>query len=73
MDMICQFNKFKPPKFKGGVDPLWYQEWMWRLENLFEIMDCPARFKVAIATYQFEREKLNFGGEQLSQEGMNPK
>jgi len=29
---------------------------MWRLENLFEIMDCLARFKVALATYQLERE-----------------
>jgi len=27
-----------------------------RLENLFEIMECPDIFKVALATYQFERE-----------------
>jgi len=26
------------------------------LENLFEIMDCPGRFKVALATYQFKGE-----------------
>ena len=54
MDMICQFNKLKPAKFKGGSDPLRYEEWMRRLENLFEIMDCPTRFKVAMVTYQFE-------------------
>jgi len=29
---------------------------MRRLDNLFEIMECPARFKVALATYQFEEE-----------------
>jgi len=56
MDMICQFNKLKPPKFQGGPDPLIYEEWMCRMENLFEIMECPARFKVALVTYQFERE-----------------
>ena len=56
MDMICQFNKLKPPKFEGGPDPLRYEEWMRRMENLFDIMDCPARFKVALATYQLQRE-----------------
>jgi len=46
MDMICQFNKLKPPKFEGEEDPLRYDEWIRKLENLFEIIDCPARFKV---------------------------
>jgi len=56
MDMICQFNKLKPPKFQGVSGPLKYEEWMRRMENLFEIMECPTRFKVALATYQFEGE-----------------
>ena len=54
--MICQFNKLKPPKFQGGSGPLRYEKWMLRLENLFDIMECPARYKVALATYQFEGE-----------------
>ena len=56
MDVICQFNKLKPPKFQGGANPLRYEEWIRRLENLFEIMECPDRFKVALATYQLEGE-----------------
>ena len=56
MDMIYQFNKLKPPKFQGGVNPLRYEEWMQRLENLFQIMDHPTKFKVALATYQFKEE-----------------
>ena len=56
MDMICQFNKLKPPKFQGGADPLKYEEWMCRLENLFKIMEYPDRYKAALATYQFEGE-----------------
>ena len=56
IDMICQFNKLKPPRFQGGSDPLKYEEWVRRLENLFEIMEFPTRYKVALATYQFEGE-----------------
>jgi len=56
MEYICQFNKLQPPKFQGGSDPLKYEEWVRRLENLFEMMECPERYKVALATYQFEGE-----------------
>ena len=55
-DMIFQFNKLKPQKFQGGADTLRYEEWKRKLENLFEIMECPDRFKVALTTYQFEGE-----------------
>ena len=70
MDMICQLNKLKPRKFQGGVDPLGYREWMQRLENLFEIIDYPARFNVALATYQFEGEAKCWW-EMLKPRGMN--
>ena len=56
MEMICQFNKLKPPKFEGGTDPMVYEEWLRRMENLFEIMECPERFKVHLAAYQLEKE-----------------
>ena len=52
----CQFNKLKPPEFLVGANPLRYEEWVRKLENLFEIMKCPERFRVALATYQFEGE-----------------
>jgi len=41
MEMICQFNKLNPPKFKGRTDSMVYDEWLRRLEILFEIMECP--------------------------------
>jgi len=44
MEMVCQFNTLKPPKFKGGADPIVYDEWLQRMEDLFEIMECPERF-----------------------------
>ena len=39
LQMICQFNKLKPSKFSGEADPLAYEEWLRRMENLFELMD----------------------------------
>jgi len=56
LEMIYEFNKLKPPKFGGEIDPLAYEEWLRRMENLFEVMDCPEGIKVCLATDQFEKE-----------------
>jgi len=56
MELICKFNKLKPLKFQGGAGPLKYEEWKRKLENLFNIMECPDRYKVALTTSQFEGE-----------------
>ena len=56
IEMICQFIRLKPPRFEGGTDPMVYEEWLRRKENLFQVMECPERFKVHLAAYQFEKE-----------------
>ena len=61
MEMICQSNELKHPKFEGRADFMVYEEWLPRMENLFEIMECPKRFKVHLATYEFKK-KLSSGG-----------
>jgi len=33
-----------------------YEELLRRMESSFEIMECPERFKVHLATYQFKKE-----------------
>jgi len=33
-----------------------YEEWLRKMGNLFEIMECPEGFKVHLATYQFKKE-----------------
>jgi len=71
-DVICQFNKLKPPKFQGGANPLKYEEWVRRLENLFEIMDCPDQYKVSLATYQFEEEAEYWWGTVKPRGGEEP-
>ena len=45
---------------------------MRRMENLFEIMKCLARFKVALAIYQFEGEVEYWWGTVKPREGENP-
>ena len=40
-----------------------YVEWLRRMKNLFEIMECPERLKVHLAAYQFEKEAEFWGGE----------
>jgi len=45
IEMICQFNRLKPPKFEGGANLMVYDEWLRRMEDLFEIMECHERFK----------------------------
>jgi len=57
-----QFNKLKPPKFEGETDPMVYKERLRRLENLFEIMECPERFKEHLATYNLKKKLSSKGG-----------
>jgi len=56
IEIICQFNQLKPAKFDCGFGPLAYEEWLRKLENLFESMQWPERLKVCLATYQFEKK-----------------
>ena len=72
MDWICRFNKLNPPKFQGGTDPLKYEEWKRKLENLFDIMECPDRYKVALTTYQFEGEAEYWWGAVKPRRGEEP-
>ena len=72
MDWICRFNKLNPPKFQGGTDPLKYEEWKRKLENLFDIMECPDRYKVALTTYQFEGEAEYWWGTVKPRRGEDP-
>jgi len=72
MGWICQFNKLNPPKFQGGTDPLKYEEWKRKLENLFDIMECPDRFKMTLTTYQFEGQAEYWWGTVKPRGGEDP-
>jgi len=72
MDWICRFNKLNPPKFQGGTDSFKYEEWKRKLENLFDIMECPDRYKVALTTYEFEGEAEYWWGTVKPKRGEDP-
>ena len=56
MDIVYKYNKLKSLKFKGGPNPLLYEEWLRKMQNLFAMLECLEHFKVQLATYQFEKE-----------------
>ena len=55
-EVLCNFQKLKPPKFEGGPDPLVYEDWIRKIEDLLEVMECPPQLKVRLASHQFEKE-----------------
>jgi len=59
--MICQFNKLKSPKFEGGANPIVHDEWLWRMDELFDIMDCPERLTGTWPPINLKK-KLSSGG-----------
>ena len=72
MEMICQFNKLKPRKCEGQSNPLVYEKCLRKQKNLFEFMEYPERFKVHLATYQFEKEDKFWWGTMKPRAGEPP-
>ncbi|KAI0493618.1 hypothetical protein KFK09_023737 [Dendrobium nobile] len=50
------FHKLKPPLFKGGVEPQAAEDWILRVEKIFDSMQCPGNRKVPLAVFLFEGE-----------------
>jgi len=61
IEMIRQFNKLKRPKFEGGGDPMVYDEWLRRMEDLFEIMECHERFRGTWPPINLKRSRVLVG------------
>ncbi|KAL2490559.1 Uncharacterized protein Adt_26187 [Abeliophyllum distichum] len=49
--MVEQFLRFKPPSFDGKDDPFAAEEWLRRLEGIFEHLDCNDVHKVSCAKF----------------------
>ncbi|XP_020671990.2 uncharacterized protein LOC110091996 [Dendrobium catenatum] len=50
------FHKLKPPLFKGAVGPQAAEDWIMRVEKIFDSMQCPGNQKVPLAVFLFEAE-----------------
>ncbi|CAA0837960.1 Unknown protein, partial [Striga hermonthica] len=50
--VVAQFRDYHAEKFSGQVDPRIVDEWIQGLEFIFEVMDCPDRYRVVCAQLQ---------------------
>ncbi|CAA0830174.1 Unknown protein, partial [Striga hermonthica] len=50
--VVAQFRDYHPEKFSGQGDPRIVDEWVQGLEMIFEVMDCPDRYRVLCAQIQ---------------------
>ncbi|KAK8937110.1 hypothetical protein KSP39_PZI012149 [Platanthera zijinensis] len=53
---LKQFLELKPPVFRGGLSPLETEDWISRIETIFEVMLCPDDRKVGLVTFLLEGE-----------------
>ncbi|CAL9130901.1 unnamed protein product, partial [Musa textilis] len=53
---IEQFKKLSPPCFSGEPDPMVAEQWIMRMEKIFDVLDCPDDQKVSFATFMLEGE-----------------
>ncbi|CAA0818932.1 Unknown protein, partial [Striga hermonthica] len=50
--VVAQFHEYHAEKFSGQGDPRIVDEWIQGLEFIFEVMDCPDRYRVICAQLQ---------------------
>ncbi|XP_057790290.1 uncharacterized protein LOC131007148 [Salvia miltiorrhiza] len=55
-EIIEQFRRMGPPRFKGTEGPEDTEEWIRELERIFELMGCSEEQKVSCAIYQLAEE-----------------
>ncbi|CAA0822968.1 Unknown protein, partial [Striga hermonthica] len=51
--VVAQFRDYHAEKFSGQGDPRVVDEWIQGLEFIFEVMECPERYRVICAQLQF--------------------
>ncbi|GFZ12763.1 hypothetical protein Acr_23g0011480 [Actinidia rufa] len=55
-----QFMKLNPPEFVGAVDPLVAEEWLKKLDAIFEVMEVTDEQKLTLATFMLRGEARNW-------------
>ncbi|XP_028763450.1 uncharacterized protein LOC114721737 [Neltuma alba] len=53
---IVEFGKHHPPGFKGTFDVQVAEDWITRLEKIFNILECPFERKAQMVIYKIEGE-----------------
>ncbi|XP_057471276.1 uncharacterized protein LOC130760096 [Actinidia eriantha] len=55
-----QFMKLNPPEFMGATDPLVAEEWLKKLDTIFEVMEVTDEQKLLLATFMLRGEARNW-------------
>ncbi|XP_057482041.1 uncharacterized protein LOC130768974 [Actinidia eriantha] len=55
-----QFMKLNPPEFMGATDPLVAEEWLKKLDTIFEVMEVTNEQKLTLATFMLRGEARNW-------------
>ena len=53
---VKEFQKFKPPVFKGEKDPIVAKHWILKLEKLFDLMKTSSVERATFAAFMLEEE-----------------
>ena len=53
---LKQFQKMKPPVFKGEVDPLQAEAWLLQIEKILDVMNCTDEQRVSFSSFMFQKE-----------------
>src|SRR5215475_14516755 len=49
-----KFIKYQPPAFRGKFDAQAAEDWLIRMEKIFEVLGCPTEVKAKMAIYKLE-------------------
>ncbi|KAL6553759.1 hypothetical protein OROMI_019432 [Orobanche minor] len=52
--------RMNPPRFAGAADALGWEDWLFQLGKIFEVVDCPEDRKVPVAQYLLDRDAANW-------------
>ena len=52
--------KLNPPKFVGATDPLVVEEWLKKLDVIFEVMEVTEEHKLTLASFMLKGEAMNW-------------
>ena len=55
-----QFMKLNPPEFVGATDPLVAEEWLKKLDAIFEVIEVTKKQKLSLATFMLKGEARNW-------------
>nr|GEY41863.1 hypothetical protein [Tanacetum cinerariifolium] len=55
-----RFGKQKPRSFSSATTPVDAENWIARMEKLFEVLGCADEFKARLASYKFEGDALSW-------------